>query len=117
MSGETAETVSLPRDDDSAHVQALSPLSAGTVHLTATEGADDSIALPTGTEIVRIASQGAVWLAFGGSSVDAAATQTDSMLFPAGAEIFHLRDAAYTWVAARSLSGEGNVAVTATQME
>ena len=108
---------SLPRDNDSVPIQALSPALTGTIHLAATEAADDSAALPSGTDVVRIASEGQVFLAFGGSSVDAADGQSDSFLFPAGAEILFLRDTSYTWVAARSLSGEGNLVVTATKME
>ncbi len=114
---ETAISTSLPRDNDSTPIQTLSPEPTGTVHLTATEGADDSSALPTGTEVVRIAALGNVWVAFGGSSVAAAATETDSFLVPTGLDYFHLRDSSYTWVAARSVSGEGNVLVTATMME
>lgn len=115
--GQVSASASLPRDDDSAPMQILSPKPASTVHLTATEGADDSVALPTGTQVVRIAAVGSVWLAFGGSAVDAAAAQSDSFLFPAGAEVFNLRSNTYTWVAARSVSGEGNVFVTITTME
>ena len=117
MALQEALTTSMPRDDDAGAIQLLSPAAAGTVHLTATEAADDSSALPTGTEVVRIACTGAVYVAFGGSSVDAAATQSDSFLFTGGVEFFHLRDASFTWVAARSLSGEGDLVVTATKME
>lgn len=114
----TSINASLPRDDDSAAMQILSPGLNATIHLTATEAADDSSALPANTDVVRIAcAAGAIWLAFGPSDVAAAATETDSMLFPVGAETFNLRDTSYTWVAARSVSGAGNVAVTATKME
>ncbi len=112
-----AVSASLPRDDDSAQIQALSPAVAGTVHRTTTEGASASVALANGTEIVRVASNVAVWIAFGGSSVDAADTQTDSFLFPAGAEVFNLRDTTYTHIAARSVAASGNGLVTATKME
>ena len=110
-------SASLPRDDDSASIQVLSPASAGTVHRTTTEGASASVALASGTEIVRVAASVAVWIAFGTSGVDAADTQTDSMLCPAGAEVFNLRDTDYTHIAARSVSGSGNGLVTATTME
>ncbi len=114
---ETAVSASLPRDNDSQPIQVLSPFLNGTVQLLATSAADDSSALPSGTEVVRIAAADTIWLAFGGSSVDAATGQADSMLFPAGAEIFNLRDATYTWVAARAISGGSDVIVTATKME
>lgn len=117
MALQEALTTSMPRDDDAGVMQILSPAVAGTVHLVATEAADDSAALPSNTEVVRIACTGAVYLAFGGSSVDAAVDQTDSFIFTGGVEFFHLRDDSYIWVAARSLSGEGDLAVTATKME
>lgn len=117
MANETAESASLPRDNDSAPIQLLSPAVDGVIHLTATEAADDSSALPSGTEIVRIASLGTVYIAFGGSSIAAAAGESDSFLMLAGVEFFSLRSSTYTWVAARSASGEGNIAVTATKME
>ena len=111
-----ANTASMPRDNDSQGIQLLSPAVNGVIHLAATEGADDSAALPTSTEIVRIASTGAVYLAFGGSSIDALAGENDSFLMNAGVEFFHLRSSTYIWVAARSLAGEGNIVVTATKM-
>ena len=117
MALQEALTTSMPRDDDAGVIQLLSPAVAGTIHLSATEGADDSAALPTDTEVVRIACTGAVYIAFGGSSVDAAADQNDSFIFTGGVEFFHLRSATYTYVAARSLTGEGNLEVTATKME
>lgn len=117
MAGQTANSASLPRDDDSAPMQILSPAVAGTIHLAATVTADDSAALPSGSSIVRVACSGAIFLAFGGASVDAATGQTDSFIFTGGVETFHLRDSSYIWVAARSLAGEGNLAVTITKME
>lgn len=114
---QTSASASLPRDDDSAPMQVLSPKAASTVHLTATEAADDSIALTSGSEIVRVAASGNVWLAFGPAAVDAASGQSDSFLFPAGVEVFNLRDSNFTWVAARSVTGAGNVPVTVTTME
>ncbi len=111
-----AESAALPHDTNSRPIQTLSPAVEGTVHLDATEGADDSAALPSETEIVRVACNGAVFIAFGGSGVDAADGQADSFLFTAGVEYFHLRDSTYTWVAARSLTGEGAQSVTVTKM-
>ena len=113
----TAETTSMPRDDDSATIQVLSPALAGTVHRTTTEGASARVTLPTDTEVVRVAANVAVWIAFGGSGVDAAAAQSDSLLFPAGVEVYHLRDTSYTHIAARSVASSGNGLVTATKME
>jgi hypothetical protein len=107
---------SLPRDDDAQHIQVLSPKATGTVHRTTTQGASASVALPTGARVVRIASSVAVWLAFGGSGVAAADTESDSMLFPAGTEYFHLRDDTFTYLAARSVANESGL-VTATAME
>ena len=107
----------LPRDDDSTPIQVLSPLPAGTVHRTAIEASSARVALTANTDIVRVASNVAVWLAFGNSSVVAGDTLSDSMLFPAGAEVFNLRDTIYTFIAVRSLVGEGNGLVTATSME
>lgn len=117
MADQVAVNASLPRDDDSAPIQVLGPSLNGTVHRTTTEAASASVQLPTSTNIVRISSNVAVWLAFGGSGVDATAAQTDSMLFPAGTEVFHLRNSTYTYVAARSVAAEGNGLVTATKME
>ena len=45
------------------------------------------------------------------------AGETDSFIFLQGVEYFNLRDDTYTYMAARSVSGEGNVLVTATKME
>lgn len=112
-----ANTTGLPFDENANPIQILSPVLQSTVHLAATEGADDSAAMTAGSEIVRVACNGAVYLAFGGSAVDAGAGENDSFIFTAGVEVFHLRDATYTWVAARSLSGEGNQPVTITTME
>jgi hypothetical protein len=117
MGGQTVNNASLPRDDDSAPIQVLGPVAAGTVHRTTTTASSASVQLPANTYIVRISSNVAIWLAFGGSGVDAADTQTDSMLFPAGTEVFHLRNSTYTYVAARSVAAEGNGLVTATKME
>jgi hypothetical protein len=114
---QVAISASLPRDDDSASIQVLSPAVAGTVHRTTTEGASARVQLPSNTDVVRVASNVAVWVAFGGSTVDAADTQTDSLLFPAGAEVFNLRDRTYTYIAARSVAASGNGLVTATKME
>lgn len=106
----------LPTDRDSLPVQTLAPNLTGTVHISAAEGASASAALPSGTEFVRIASSGAVWLAFGTSGVAAAASESDSMLFPGGAEVFYVEPTT-THVAARSTSGAGSLFVTATRME
>lgn len=114
--GKQTTSASLPRDDDSATIQILSPDVDNTVHLSATEGASARIILPTGTDIVRMASSGAVWLAFGGATVDAGAGQPDSMLMPAGTEFFFLGDDRYTYVAVRSVAGAGAQVVTATKM-
>ena len=81
------------------------------------EGSSGRIAVPANSEVIRIASTGAVWLAFGNSSVAAAAGEVDSMIFTAGTEYFHLRNALYTDIAARSVVGEGSVRVTITRME
>lgn len=108
--------VSLPRDDDSSAVQVLSPAANGTVHLTAVEANSTSSAVPAGADVVRIAASGPIYLAFGGSGVDAGVSQSDSMFFPAGAEAFFLRDNSYTHVAARSVAGAGNVVVTVTKL-
>ncbi len=116
MADEVAISTSLPRDNDGANIQTLSPALNGTVHRTTSEGSSASVALPGSTHVVRIACNVAVWVAFGGSGVDATDTQTDSFMFPAGVEIFHLRDSTYTYVAARSVSGEGNGLLTATKM-
>ena len=107
----------MPRDADSEKIQILSPAVTGTVHISATEGASARIALPAGTRTVRISASGAVWLAFGDSSVVAAAAASNSLLFPAGAEFFHLKDDTYTNVAALSVAGSGNQVVSATKME
>jgi len=117
MADQVSVNTSLPRDDDSAPIQVLGPQNAGTVHRTTTEASSANVALASGTNIVRIASNVAVWISFGGSGITAAAADTNSMMFPAGAEVFHLRDSSFTYIAARSVSGEGNGLVTATRME
>lgn len=114
---QTANSTSLPRDDDSAPIQILSPDPTGSVFITSTEGASASVQLPANTEVVRIGASGSVVLSFGASGVDAGLGQTDSFIFPAGAEVFFLRDTLFTWVAARSLTGAGTVNVSCTRME
>lgn len=108
--------VSLPRDDDSSPVQVLSVASNGTAHLTATEGGSANLALPSGSNIVRVAATAPCWIAFGDAGVTAAASDINSLLFPAGAEMFFLRDSSYTHIAARSVLGQGSVLITATRM-
>ena len=117
MALQEALSTSMPRDDDAGVIQLLSPAATGSVHVSATEGASASGQLATGTEVVRVACTGAVYIAFGGSGVDAATDTTDSFIFTGGVEYFHLRNATYTYMAARSLTGEGNLEVTATKME
>ena len=114
---QTAGGASLPRDDDSAPIQILSPDPTGSVFIISTEGASSNVALPANTNILRIGASGSVVLAFGNASVDAGLAQTDSFIFPAGAEVFFLRDTLFTHVAARSLTGAGTVNVSCTRME
>ena len=116
MADEVAISASLPRDNDGANIQTLSPGVNATVHRTTSEGSSASVQLSSDTQVVRIACNVAVWVAFGGSGVDATDTQSDSFMFPAGVEVFHLRDSTYTYVAARSVAGEGNGLLTATKM-
>ncbi len=115
---QTDANASLPRDDDSAPVQVLSPHATGTVHISATEGSSANVALASGgSNVVRVASSGAIWFAFGGASVDAGSAQNDSFLIPAGVDYFFLRDSSFTHAAARSVAGAGNQVVTITNME
>lgn len=107
----------LPIDRDSRPIQLLSPGVNDTVHISATEGSSTNVALPADTEIVRVGSSGAVWLAFGGASVDASQGQSDSMFFAQGIEFFFLNSDSYTHVAARSVAGAGNQVVSVTKME
>lgn len=107
----------LPRDDNSVPIQVLSPVIGGTKHRTVIEASSARVELTSEPGIVRIASDVAMWLAFGDSSVVAGDTLPDSMLFPAGAEVYHLRETVFTYMAVRSLSGEGSGVVTATKME
>ena len=109
-------TASLPRDDDSASIQILSPAVNGNREINATEGASLNVQLPTDTEVVRVASTGAVWIAFGDNTITATAGADSAILMPAGVEYFFLHDTSYTYVAARSVAGAGNQTVNATKM-
>lgn len=106
----------MPIDVNAKPIQILSAAENGTAHLTSTEAGSARVALPAGAEVVRIASSGAVWLAFGDNTVTAAAAAANSMLFPAGAEFFFLLPSSYTNVAARSVTGAGNVLISITRM-
>lgn len=86
--------VSLPRDVGNATIQAVFPVASSNM---AVSGSTARVALPTETNIVRIASTVDVYLEFGGSGVNATSS---SMLFPAGAEIFSCIDNSVTHVAA-----------------
>ena len=114
MSSTNAPTASLPRDDDSSPIQVLSP--ATSIQISATEGSSASVALESDSEVIRIASTGAVFVAFGTSGVDAGTGQADSFVFPAGVEFFFMRDKTNTHVAARSIVGSGNQILTITKM-
>ena len=114
--GHTAHSTSLPRDDDANPIQVLSPDIVGTVQVSAVEGSSTSIALPANTEIIRIASTGAVFIALGPSAVDAGTGTSDSFIFPAGVEFFFLRNPTITHVAARAVAGAGAQTVTITRM-
>jgi len=106
----------LPRDDNSERIQVLSLANAGSVHINSIEASSNRIAVPTNAEIIRISASGSVWLAFGNSTVSAAAQTSNSMLFTAGAEVFHLRDESFTNIAALSVTGEGSVLVSISVM-
>jgi len=74
----------LCRDSNNIPIQALSPISAVSVALS---GVSQALAVPTDTKVIRIASTGNAWIAFGTSLVEAT---TASLLFPGGVEVFPL---------------------------
>ena len=86
-------TPQLVRDTSGTAVQALLP-SGNTTQTTS--GSSQRITLPNDTKLVRIASTVDVYVAFGGSGVNASSS---SMLFPIGAEIFNIHDPLITHVA------------------
>lgn len=97
------------RDTNGDVVQALLPSTTASLSVT---GSSARVALPTSTDLVRIAASVDVYIEFGGSGVTATSS---SMLFPAGAEIFNVQDASITHVAAL-LVGATPGALTATKM-
>ena len=78
-------SVLLPRDKDSQSVQTLSLDASKTLAIAIATG---NVALPAGTEIIRVANKVDMYMRFGTSSV--VATTTDDALVPAGVEIFRL---------------------------
>lgn len=83
----------LPRDNNSDIVQALSPVN--NVSQLVSNSGQVRFAIPALTEIVRIASAANCYFKFGDSGV--VATSSD-VLFPIGAEVFSIKARGYTHV-------------------
>lgn len=105
----------LPLDQNAHPVQTLTPIVGETDHGTPTEATPARITLGNDVKIIRVATSGACWVAFGDSTVTATASGADSMFFPAGAEIFYVPEAV-TDVSFLSVAGAGTVLVTTTTM-
>jgi hypothetical protein len=89
----------LPRDNNSDIVQALSPVD--NVTQSVSNGGQVRFTIPALTEIIRIASEVTCYIKFGDSGV--VATSSD-ILFPVGAEVFSIKARGYTHV---SILGAG----------
>lgn len=81
----------LPRDNNNDTLQALCISSS--VNASVSNAAAVRSALPTETQVVRIASLTNCYIKFG--DVNVVATTAD-MLFPIGAEVFSIKDRNYT---------------------
>ena len=89
----------LPKDNNSDALQALG-ISTST-NSSVSSGAAVRSALPSDTQIVRIASLTNCYIKFGDSTVVAT---TSDMLFPIGAEVFSIKDRGYTHCSVRGAS-------------
>lgn len=89
----TIVNFTLPKDNNQDVVQALSPIESVTQSIS--NGGQVRFAIPTNTDIVRIASAANCYVKFGNSGV--VATSAD-MLFPTGAEVFSIKSRGYTHV-------------------
>ena len=98
----------LVRDSSGAPVQALRPAETAALSVSGTTA---RVAVPSGSNIARLAATGDVHVAFGDSSVEAT---TSSMFFPAGVEVFNA--IAYTHVAAIAASGVSSATLTVTRL-
>lgn len=103
----------LPTDTNGHPVQTLRVQEDATLHLSPTEGAQARATLGSDAQVVRVATTGACWAAFGDSSVAASSGDANSFLFPAGVEIFYVSEA-LTHLSLRSVVGAGNVSATVT---
>lgn len=87
--------LALPKDNNSVAIQALYPNT--NVNLSISSGGSVRVALPTDTNLVRIATNQDCYIKFGDSGVVAT---TSDMFFPVGAEVFSCTDNEITYIAA-----------------
>lgn len=101
-------TAQLPQDVDSRPIQVLSPAESSVANL-AIGATTDRVALPSGAQIVEVASQDICRMAFGTSAVEAT---NSSRLVPAGVTVYKVPTGATHLAAIRVGSSTGAITIT-----
>lgn len=101
-------SVQLPQDVDSRPIQVLSPTESSVANLTIS-GASVKVALPSGAQIVEIASADLCRMAFGDSNVTASST---SRLVPAGVSVYRVPTGASHIACIQVGASSGGVTIT-----
>ena len=100
----------LPRDSNSAPVQALSPVT--NVTNAVSSAAQVRFAIPAATQIIRIATASNCYIKFGDNAVVAT---TSDILFPAGTEVFNIKEYPHTHISVLGVDAAASPA-SITQM-
>lgn len=96
----------MPLDQNGVPIQVLAPISSAKVAISGTSA---RVAIPAGSEVIRVAANGNCYIAFGNSSVVATA---NDMLFPVGSELFVIPPAATHVAVIQDGAATGSVVVT-----